>query len=94
MLAPTRGLESHEMRPRRLLIAGALLSGAISCLFSTRALAAGSDRVARSAKEVQPVAVGERVPALKFRNLEGRDVTLASLWGENPIVLVFYRGGW
>ena len=57
-------------------------------------MAAEAGRAAPSAEAVRPLAVGERAPALTLRGLDGRDVALASLWGEKPIVLVFYRGGW
>jgi cytochrome oxidase Cu insertion factor (SCO1/SenC/PrrC family) len=52
------------------------------------------ERVAPSAEEVRPLAVGDRAPAVTLRDLDGRDVALASLWGEKPVVLIFYRGGW
>ncbi len=50
--------------------------------------------VAASAETVEPLAVGERAPAVTLRDPDGRDVALARLWGEKPVVLIFYRGGW
>lgn len=50
--------------------------------------------VATSAETVEPLAVGEQAPAVTLRDLDGRDVALARLWGEKPVVLIFYRGGW
>ncbi|MBI5481857.1 MAG: AhpC/TSA family protein [Deltaproteobacteria bacterium] len=40
------------------------------------------------------VPVGERVPDVRAKDLEGRDVALADLYARGPVLLVFYRGGW
>jgi len=40
------------------------------------------------------IAVGHRVPDLKARGLDGKEVTLAALYAQQPILLAFYRGGW
>jgi peroxiredoxin len=40
------------------------------------------------------IAVGQRVPAGRARDLDGNDVTLASLYPRGPLLLAFYRGGW
>ena len=40
------------------------------------------------------VPVGQKVPDVHARDLDGRDVTLSSLYAKAPILLVFYRGGW
>ena len=50
--------------------------------------------IAASAEAVQPLEVGERAPGVTLRDVDGREVALASLWGEKPVVLIFYRGGW
>ncbi len=75
-------------------VAAAFLSCALAVLCPGTSLAAEAGRAAPSAEAVRPLAVGEHAPAVKVRDLDGRDVALASLWGEKPIVLVFYRGGW
>jgi peroxiredoxin len=38
--------------------------------------------------------VGQKVPDVHGRDLEGKDVSLASLYTKGPILLAFYRGGW
>ncbi|MEO6602910.1 MAG: redoxin domain-containing protein, partial [Polyangiaceae bacterium] len=40
------------------------------------------------------IPVGEHVPDTQALDLEGRPVTLASLYEQGPILLAFYRGGW
>lgn len=40
------------------------------------------------------VRVGERAPDARLWTSEGEELSLASLYGEGPLVLVFYRGGW
>jgi cytochrome oxidase Cu insertion factor (SCO1/SenC/PrrC family) len=75
---------------RRLTMA--LVAAACVALIAGAASAEG--RVAASAEEVRPLSVGDPAPHVTLRDLDGRDVALASLWGEKPVVLVFYRGGW
>jgi peroxiredoxin len=40
------------------------------------------------------VPVGEHAPQVHALDLEGRPVSLASLYEQGPVLLVFYRGGW
>jgi len=40
------------------------------------------------------VAVGQHVPDVRARDLDGKDVELADLLGRGPLLLTFYRGGW
>ncbi len=40
------------------------------------------------------IAVGKKVPDVHARDVDGDDVTLASLYAKGPILLAFYRGGW
>jgi peroxiredoxin len=40
------------------------------------------------------IPVGQKVPDLSARNLDGAQVTLSSLYAKGPILLAFYRGGW
>jgi len=40
------------------------------------------------------IAVGQHVPDLRARNLDGKDVSLTSLYAKQPVLLAFYRGGW
>jgi len=40
------------------------------------------------------IPVGQKVPDVHARDLEGKDVSLSSLYTKGPILLAFYRGGW
>ncbi|MGH7603324.1 MAG: peroxiredoxin family protein [Gemmatimonadaceae bacterium] len=40
------------------------------------------------------IPVGQRVPDVHARDLDGKDVALSSLYARGSILLAFYRGGW
>ena len=40
------------------------------------------------------IPVGQKVPDVHARDLDGKDVSLSSLYTKGPILLAFYRGGW
>ena len=40
------------------------------------------------------VPVGQVVPDVHAKNIDGVDVSLASLYAKSAVLLVFYRGGW
>lgn len=40
------------------------------------------------------IPVGEHVPSVKGLDLNGKVVSLASIYEQGPVLLVFYRGGW
>jgi peroxiredoxin len=40
------------------------------------------------------IPVGQKVPDVHARDLDGKDVRLSSLYAKGPILLAFYRGGW
>ena len=40
------------------------------------------------------IAVGEHVPEVHARDLNGKDVRLSGVVAQGPVLLVFYRGGW
>jgi peroxiredoxin len=40
------------------------------------------------------IPVGQKVPDIHARDLDGKDVSLSSLYAKGPILLAFYRGGW
>lgn len=46
------------------------------------------------AARTSPVAVGEVAPDFTLEDQGGRKVTLSEARGEQPVVLVFYRGYW
>jgi peroxiredoxin len=40
------------------------------------------------------IPVGQKIPDVHARDLDGKDVSLSSLYTKGPILLAFYRGGW
>jgi len=40
------------------------------------------------------IPVGQKVPDVRGRDLDGKDVALSSLYAKGPVLLAFYRGGW
>jgi peroxiredoxin len=40
------------------------------------------------------IPVAQKVPDVQARDLDGKDVSLSSLYTKGPILLAFYRGGW
>jgi peroxiredoxin len=50
--------------------------------------------IPQSANEVRPLLVGDRVPILTLKTVEGKAFDLNATIAKNPTVLFFYRGGW
>jgi peroxiredoxin len=50
--------------------------------------------IAAAPEKTAPLKVGEKAPELKLKNATGDEVLLASLHEKQPVVLVFFRGGW
>lgn len=62
-------------------------------MVSTR-VSADDKPIAAAPEKTTPLKVGEKVPELKLKNATGDEVSLASLHEKQPVVLVFFRGGW
>lgn len=48
----------------------------------------------KTATEITPLLIGEKIPNLTLKSSEGIDVNLETLFGKQKTILVFYRGGW
>lgn len=72
----------------KLACAGVLVIGA------GMAIAGLDDMVASSAETTKPLKAGVKAPNPGLHNLEGKKTDLATIVGEKPTVLIFYRGGW
>lgn len=48
----------------------------------------------KSALEVSPLLVGEKLPNLNLKSFENVEVNLMELFSKKRMILVFYRGGW
>lgn len=51
-------------------------------------------KVANSAEEICPIKIGQTIPSVNVRNLDGENVNLNELTSGKKSVLIFYRGGW
>ncbi len=67
---------------RRTLLAAALLA---------LALVPAHAAAPASASEIRPLLIGSAVPEATVQTLDGESVQLS---GDDPAVLIFYRGGW
>ena len=47
-----------------------------------------------SAAETTPLQVGDAVPEVVVKTIEGADVSLRDVMAGGPAVIIFYRGGW
>ena len=45
-------------------------------------------------ENIQPIAVGERIPPISLRSINNALIDLNSAIAAKPTVLIFYRGGW
>jgi len=48
----------------------------------------------KTATEIFPLLIGEKIPNLTLKSVDDLDVNLVELIGNKKTVLVFYRGGW
>ncbi len=47
-----------------------------------------------SARDVCPIKIGENIPNLTLRDMQGKPFDLAQAMAKKPTILIFYRGGW
>lgn len=48
----------------------------------------------KTANDIAPLLIGEKIPDLILKSAENKDTQLATLFKNKKTVLVFYRGGW
>lgn len=53
-----------------------------------------AERVAEDASDIRPIMVGQQLPELTLKNVNGEAVNLNKRVEQRPSVLIFYRGGW
>lgn len=66
------------------------MAGAVLACWARLADAA----IANKVEDVQPLLVGNDVPAVELKTVEGEAIDLRTAIGGKPTLLVFYRGGW
>lgn len=57
-------------------------------------VANAQNAVPKSATDIAPLLIGEKIPDIILKSSEGTDVQLADLLKKKKSILVFYRGGW
>lgn len=50
--------------------------------------------IAADAESITPIAVGASMPGATLRDENNAAVELATLWAEQPVILITYRGSW
>lgn len=63
-------------------------------LATLTAVAHAQNAVPKSATDIAPLLIGEKIPSIILKSSENTDVPLADLLKKKKSVLVFYRGGW
>src|SRR3990172_326047 len=66
----------------------------ISVIFLTSVARSQQGNIASSAEEICPIKVGMTIPPLKLATVDGNLFDVNAAFGQQPPVLIFYRGGW
>lgn len=53
-----------------------------------------AQEIPKEPTDISPLLIGEKIPDIQLKDINGSPVTLANLAGEKQTVLIFYRGGW
>jgi peroxiredoxin len=69
------------------------ISAVLMLMASTCALA-DEKSIAAAPEKTTPLKVGDKAPDLTLKTTTGDEILLSSLHEKNPVVLVFFRGGW
>lgn len=87
----TSGQPAHAPpRPVRFITVVIILLASASCGDAARQ----SNAIADSAEQVQPLAVGQQLPTLAVKAVDGSTVTIDAGVTERPMLLITFRGGW
>lgn len=63
-------------------------------LVTLTSVANAQNMIAKSATDIAPLLIGEKIPNLTLKSSENADVNISDLLKKKKTVLVFYRGGW
>jgi peroxiredoxin len=63
-------------------------------LVTLTSVANAQNMIAKSATDIAPLLIGEKIPNLTLKSSENADVNILDLFKKKKTVLVFYRGGW
>jgi peroxiredoxin len=76
------------------MITRLLFAALLSSFFMLPSASAQEALIATEPTATKPLEKGQRVPEVRLKGLDGKDISLASLHQEKPLVIVFFRGGW
>ena len=48
----------------------------------------------QNATDISPLLIGEQIPDIVLKNVDGEAVSIHQLFKNKPTLLIFYRGGW
>jgi len=57
-------------------------------------VANAQNAIPKTATDIAPLLIGEKIPDLTLKSSENKDAKLSDLFKNKKTVLVFYRGGW
>lgn len=63
-------------------------------LVTLTSVANSQNMIGKSATDISPLLIGEKIPNLTLKSSENTDVNISDLLKKKKTVLVFYRGGW
>lgn len=63
-------------------------------IFSITMIGQNMKNAAKSADQICPVLIGEKIPSVSLKSIDNNEVDLLELVSQKPTVLIFYRGGW
>ncbi|MEO8255498.1 MAG: peroxiredoxin-like family protein [Flavobacterium sp.] len=63
-------------------------------LVAITAVTNAQNAIAKSATDIAPLLIGEKIPNIILKTSENRDVQISDLLKKKKTVLVIYRGGW
>ncbi|MCD0470927.1 peroxiredoxin-like family protein [Flavobacterium sp. JAS] len=63
-------------------------------LATLSSIANAQSTIPKSATDIAPLLIGEKIPDITLKTSDNTDVQLSDLFKKKKTVLVFYRGGW
>lgn len=63
-------------------------------LVTLTSVANAQNMIAKSATDIAPLLIGEKIPSITLKASDNTDVNISDLLKKKKTVLVFYRGGW
>lgn len=71
------------------------LAGTCLAVFLCSSIAGAQENsIASDPKETKPLEAGASIPSVSVKTGEGKSVPIALLHRDQPVVMVFFRGGW